>query len=376
MLFSAANINSDSNAEFSDEDSKSLDDALDFDIIDFACLYEAVNPSGALLGSKNGKQYIYPWTWNEAEQTLLYTSLEVVYYHEDKEFTRIAMQECWIALCTQTFETAVDVQFWKNKEKRDIIRILNIQSPITHFIGLEKGVFCLATKQQLVMVNCHRVISGKIINRSKSIRYYGSKLKVVDRKNIITYNIHLKELSRENHSKINLWESLWCGITSAIRSQPNLDTWKKEFANRANAKLKITRERAAILDPCGEALVTFEKDFHHGKLDLQSKGKLLGSIPAGYRWRLRYLSASRQIIVEDYSDLCQHYLDCYELASEESEESEDNEWKGIWSVNIGHCNGLRIHESGNQLFLLTDDSFSILKTSGVDKVEKEVLFRF
>jgi len=223
------------------------------------------------------------------------------------------------------------------------------------------------------MVNCHGVISRKIINRPKSIRYYGSKLKVVDHKNIITYNIHLKELSREDHSKINLWESLWCGITSAIRSQPNLDTWKKEFANRVNAKLTTTRERAAILDPCGEALVTFEKDFRHGKLDLQSKGKLLGSMPAGYRWRLRYLSASRQIIVEDYSDLCLKYLDCYELASEESE---DNEWKGIWSVNIGHCNDLRIHESGNQLFLLTDYSFSILKTSGVDKVEEEVLFQF
>ncbi len=371
MLFSAADSN------FSDEDSKFSDDAFDFDtIIDFACRYEAFNPFGALLVGKNGKQYIYPWTWKKAEQKLLHTSLEVVYYHEDKEFTRIAMQKRWIALCTQTFENAVDVQFWENQKERDRIRILNIRSPITHFIGLEKGVFCLATEEQLVMVNCHGVrISGDIINRPKNIRYYDSKLKIVDCENIITYGIDLKELSHENHSEINLWESLWCGITSAvfaIRSQPNLDTWKNEFANRVKAKLTTTRERAVILDPCGEALVTFEKDLHDGKLDLQSKGKLLGSMPADYRWRLHYLSASRQIIVEDTSDLCVNYLDCYELASEESED----EWKGIWRVDIGHRNGLRIHESGNQLFLLTDHSFSILKTSGIDKVEEKVLFRY
>jgi hypothetical protein len=134
------------------------------------------------------------------------------------------------------------------------------------------------------MVNCHGVrIFGKMINRSKNIRYYDSKLKIVDCENIITYDIHLKELSRENHSKINLWESLWCGIASAIRPQSDLDIWKKEFANRVDAKLATMSERAAILDPCGEALVTFEKDFHDGKLDLQSKGKLLGSMPADYR---------------------------------------------------------------------------------------------
>jgi hypothetical protein len=198
------------------------------------------------------------------------------------------MQKHWIALCTRTFENAVDVQFWKNQKERDIIRILNIRPPITHFIGLEKGEFCLATETQLVMVNCHRVISREIINRPKNIRYYDSKLKIVDCENIITYDIDLKELSHENHSNIDLWESLWCGITSAVlaislRPQSDLEMWKKEFAKRANAKLKTTSERAAILDPCGEALVTFEEDFHDGKLDLQSKGKLLGSMPADYR---------------------------------------------------------------------------------------------
>jgi hypothetical protein len=85
MLFSAADNNSDSNS--SDEDSKSSDNAFDFDtIIDFACLYEAFNPIGALLVGKNDKQYIYPWTWKKAEQKLSYTSLEVGYYHENKQF--------------------------------------------------------------------------------------------------------------------------------------------------------------------------------------------------------------------------------------------------------------------------------------------------
>jgi hypothetical protein len=295
------------------------------------------------------------------------------------------MQECWIALCTQTFRNAVNVQFWENKKESSTIHILDIRSPITHFIGLEKGVFCLATEQQLVMVNYQGVeISGKT-NPSKNIRYYDHKLKVVDRKNIITYDIHLKELSLENHFGINLWESLWRGITTAVlpirpKLLCDLDIWDKEFANRVNAKLARTRKRAAILDPCGEALVTFEEDFHDGKLDLQSKGKLLGSMPADYRWRLHYLSASRQIIVVDGSDLCTNYLHCFGLASEGSEGSEGNELKSIWTVDIGHRNGVKIHESGNQLFLLTNRSFSILKTSCIDKVEEEVeeevLFRY
>ncbi len=369
IRFSAANSDS------SYKDSKSSDIVFDFNIIhDFACLYEASNPSGALLVGKNRKQYIYPWTWEE-QKLKLSTSLKVIHCEKSKKVTRIAMQECWIALCTQTFENDVNVQFWKKEKKRYTICILNIRSSITHFIGLEKGLFCLATKQQLVIVNCHGVeISGKI-SHLKNIRYYDSELKVVDRKNIITYDIHLKELSRENHSNINLWESLWCGITSdvlAIRLRPQLDLniWKKEFANRVNAKSARMSKRAAILDPCGEVLITFEEncedDLNDGKLDLQSKGKLLGSMPADDLWSLRYLSASRQIIIEDNSNLCMGYLVCYELASEGSE---------VWRVDIGHRNDLRIHESGNQLFLLTNCSFSILKTSGIDNVEEKVLFR-
>jgi hypothetical protein len=293
------------------------------------------------------------------------------------------MQGCWIALCTQTFENAVIVQFWRKKKKNNVFKIPNIRSRITHFIGLEKGTFCLATAQQLVTVNWHGKQISIDTRPPKDIRYYDHKLKLVDDEDIITFDFNLEVQSYENHSRINFYKSAWNELTPHLlalrpRLLRHLEVWN--FVERMEAKDVRMGKRAAKLDPHGEVLVTFEEDSDYGKLDLQSEGKLLGSVPADRGWNLRYLSASKQIIVLDYGDKISNHLHCFNLLaskkSEGSEGSEDDESKGTWTVDIKDRNAFKIHESGEHLFLLTDRTFSILKTPHTNQVKEEVLLQY
>ena len=164
------------------------------------------NNSGALLVRriKSESYYVRCWIFDGNDFRLT----EKLTFNRSKEkvkYTRIAMHENIIAVCSKVIRNSVTVQLWRdNDEFSETFEIDKIDFEIIKLINLQSRHFCLITKNELIVFKDESLPKRRNINHVKDACYDpGShRLNVLAHKTLRLYdtNLHLKKFYK--HSKI------------------------------------------------------------------------------------------------------------------------------------------------------------------------------
>lgn len=164
------------------------------------------NNSGALLvrRRKSESYYVRCWTY-DGNNFRLTEQLAFNRSRGKVKYTRIAMHENIVAVCSKVIRNSVTVQLWReNDEFSEIFEIDKVNSGITKLINLQSRQFCLITENELI------VFEDKFPPKRRRIHYvkdacYDPKscqLKVLTHEKLMIYNTDLGLTQSHKHSKI------------------------------------------------------------------------------------------------------------------------------------------------------------------------------
>jgi hypothetical protein len=282
--------------------------------------------SGALLVRKTESYYVRRWTFDGnifrlTKQLPLIRSKE-----EEVKYTRIAMHENIIAVCSEVIRNFVTVQLWRNNnEFSETFEIDKVDSEIIKLINLQSRYFCLITKNELIVFKDKSLPKRRNINHVKNACYdpKSGQLKVLANRTLEIYDTDLYKKKIRKHSKIH--------------------------------------NKQTAMNSSGEDWVTIDD---HSTLEYFPKGKPPLFKDFDGTLSLNLLSDENVIINNNFTGTMQ----CFSL--------QNGNLTLIWDLNCktGPRNW-QMKESGGRYFLLTEYTFGVIESDrGVYK--ERILFGF
>jgi hypothetical protein len=285
--------------------------------------------SGALLVRKTESYYVRRWTF-DGNIFRLTGQLPLIRSKEEVKYTRIAMHENIIALCSEVIRKSVTVQLWRNNKFSETFEIDKVKSKIIKLINLQSRYFCLITKKELIVFKDKSSLRRLNINNVKTACWdpNSERLKVLVDETLEIYDEKLQHKESYEHFKIQNEQT---AINSSDRSWVTIDYDHKND----ESKLEYFRE---------------------GKLQLFNDFD--GSVS------LNLLSGKNVIMKDNLTEM----MKCFSLQNENLNLTWD------LSCKTGPRNW-QVKESGGRYFLLTEYTFGVIESDrGVYK--ERVLFGF
>jgi len=284
------------------------------------------NNSGALLVRRKKPESYYVRCWTYDGNNFRRTEQLAFNHSRGKvKYTRIAVYENIVAVCSKVIQNSVTVQLWGDNDGfSEIFEIDKVNSEIIKLINLQSS-FCLITKKELIVFEGNSLTKRRSIHDVKDACYdpKSCQLKVLTHKKLKIYNTNLRLTQSHEHSK-------------------------------------ILNEQTAM-NSSGEDWVTIDD---HSTLKYFPKGKQILFQDFGGTLSLNLLSDENVII----KNKVEKTMQCYSLQNEDL--------TLIWDLSCE--TGPRkwqVKESGVRYFLLTEYTFGVIELDqGVYK--ERILFGF
>jgi len=283
------------------------------------------NNSGALLVRRRKPESYYVRCWTFDGNNFRLT--EQLAFNRSKEkvkYTRIAMYENIIAVCSKVIRNSVTVQLWRDdNEFSETFKIDKVDSEIIKLINLKSRHFCLITKNELIVFKDKSLPKRHNINRVKDACYdpKSRQLKVLTHEKLMIYDKKLRLKTYHKH-----WE--------------------------------ISNEQIAM-NSSGEDWVTIND---HSTLEYFPNGKRPLFRDFDGTLSLNLLSDENVIINNNFTGT----MECYSL--------QDETLDLIWDLSC-KTGKWQVKESGGRYFLLTEYTFGVIEPDqGVYK--ERILFGF
>jgi hypothetical protein len=305
------------------------------------------NNSGALLVRRNPESYyVRCWTYDGNN----FRRTEELAFNRSRgkvKYTRIAMHENIVAVCSEIIRNSVTVQLWRENDGfSEIFEIDKVNSGIIKLINLQSRQFCLITGNELI------VFEDNFLQKRCHIRYAvkdacfdpkSCQLKVLTSGNLMIYNTDLGLTQSHKHSKI---------VNEQIAMNSSGEDW-------------VTIDDSPTLKYFTKGKQILFRDFDDSStLVYFTKGKQILFRDFDNTLSLNLLSDKNVIIKNNIENTMQ----CYSLQNKDltliwdlSCETGPREWQ--------------VKESGRRYFLLTEYTFGVIELDqGVYK--ERILFGF
>ena len=277
--------------------------------------------SGALLVRKTKSYHVRRWTF-DGNIFRLTERLPLVRSNGKVKYTRIAMHENVIAVCSEVIRKSVTVQLWRSNENPETFKIRTVESGIIKLISFHTEQFCLITEKELIVFDkssSQRLNINHVKNACSDPKSH--QLKVLTDETLEIYDTNLQLEESYKHWKIH--------------------------------------DEQTAMNSSSLNWVTFDDD--QSRFQYFRKGEELRVFDLENTVSLNLLSGKNVIITRDSS------VNCFSLHDDEGL---------IWNLSCPTVPlDWQVKESNGRYFLLTKHTFSVIEPDQ-DVYKERILFGF